>query len=267
MKTLALLTTIAAGAVPPVAAAPGLVVSHGGKVYVEGTRLGLGTDPRWSPDGSRIAFVRYGEVHVADADGSNDRKLTVRKPGLHWPASSPTWSPDGTRIAFTGTRDVFIVRIADRRLTNLTRSDESWRGNFTPSFSPDGKLIAFSRSTTAFNNDIFVMRANGTGLRRLTKTVGTDGRWGEEHGPAWSPDGRRLVYVSNRDGNWELYTIGLDGSRERRLTRTRELDENAPRFTADGSEIVYSRSGRIALMNANGADVRELGGGTSADLR
>lgn len=90
-------------------------------------------------------------------------------------------------------------------LANLTRSTKSWLGNYTPAYSPDGRLIAFARNTDAFNSDIFLMTTRGTIVKRLTHSVGTDATLGEEHGPAWSPDGRTLVYVSNRSGkSWEL---------------------------------------------------------------
>jgi TolB protein len=159
------------------------------------------------------------------------------------------------------------VRAADGRLTNLTNSRESWRGNYTPAYSPNGKLIAFARNTDAFNTDIFLMTTGGKIVKRLTHSVGADGRFGEEHGPSWSPDGRTLVYVSNRTGNWDLFAIGVDGKGERRLTNTPRYDEDAPSYTDNGAKILYARNGRIAVMNRDGSGVVELGLGTSADAR
>jgi TolB protein len=260
MKRIALVLL----AVAPVAKAPGLVVSEYDRLYVDGKRFAMGTQPAWSADGTQIAFVRDGKVFVARADGTEERPLTDRVQ-----ASSPAWSPDGKRLAFGGRRDVFVVRVADRRLTQLTYSAHPWLGNYTPAYSPDGKRIAFSRSTDAFNTDIFVMSANGNNLRRLTKTQGTDATLGEEHGPDWSPDGRTIVFVSNRDRSWELYTIDATGRRERRLTNTTSAhyNENSPRFSRDGKRILYTHDGHVATMNADGSGVRELGLGTSADWR
>jgi Tol biopolymer transport system component len=251
----------ATAAAPPVARAPGLVVALGGWIHVDGERVARGDQPRWSPDRRRIAFVRSGSVYVVRADGLHARRLPSSG------ASSPSWSPDGGRIVFTGARDVFAVMVATGKLKRLTRTKQPWRGNHTPAYSPDGKTVAFSRSTDAFNNDIFLVRADGTKLRRLTRTHGSESRFGEEHGPAWSPDGRTIVFVSNRDGNWELYAIRPDGSGERRLTLTPGATEDGPRFSRDGTRFVYVRDGRVVVARADGRFVRDLGRGTAADWR
>ena len=144
-------------------------------------------------------------------------------------------------VVFSDGRDVFTRRLADGQVRNLTHSPKPWLANTTPALSPDGKLIAFSRSTDAFNTDIFLMTTTGKIVRRLTHTVGTDSRLGEEHGPAWSPDGRTIAFVSNRSGgSWDIYTVRVDGTHERRVTATPRVDEDAPRFRRDGT-LVYSR--------------------------
>jgi Tol biopolymer transport system component len=141
------------------------------------------------------------------------------------------------------------VRLADRKVANLTRSTKPWLGNVTPAYSPNGKLIAFARSTDAFNSDIFLMTAGGRIVERLTHS--------EEHGPAWSPDGRTLVYVSNRSGtSWDLYAIRVDGTGERPLTSTPHVDEDAPRFSRDGTRILFVRGGRPAAMSFRTVDGR-----------
>ena len=214
-----------------------------------------------------MAVVGDGPVLVADRTGRNQRRLTPPAGGPHRPANAPAWSPDGARIAFSGARDVYAVTVATRRLTRLTRSAEPWRGNYTPAYSPDGRTIALSRATSEFNSDIFLMNADGSNLRRLTRTDGTHDDLGEETMPAWTPDGRRLVYVSNRDGNWELYAIDRSGRNERRLTRTPRTTEERPRVHPDGARVLYVHESRVAWLRLSGPGVRELGAGTAADWR
>ena len=82
-----------------------------------------------------------------------------------------------------------------------------------------------------------------------------------------SADGRTLVYVSNRDGNFELYAIGRDGKGERRLTRTPRSDELNPRFSGDGARLLYAHEGRVATIGLDGTGARDLGAGVWADWR
>ena len=263
LAAAAALASGSTAATPPIASVPGLVVSQGDRIYVEGRQIARGSQPTWSPDGRRIAFVRLGEIWVAGADGRNARRLTR----MREPVAFPAWSPDGRTIAFAGVRNVYTVPAAGGAVKRLTHSRKPWLVRTTPSYSPDGRTIAITASTDAFNSDVFLMRADGGSLRRLTRSQGTHDRLAEEHQPDFSPDGRRIVFTSNRDGNFELYAIGVDGRGERRLTRTPRQDESGARYSRDGRRILYESNGRIAHVAADGRDARVLGAGGSADWR
>jgi TolB protein len=182
--------------------------------------------PAWSPDGRTIAFVSRGdgdmEIYVMNADGSGQRKLTrnaVRD-------SDPVWSSDGRRIAFVSNWQVYVMNADGSGKRRLTRNGGQ---NVAPAWSPNGRKVAFERRLgrvkygpcngcgRALSSEVYVMNADGTMPRRLT-------RRGAQ--PLWSPNGRRIGFVSERDGNAEIYVMNADGSGQRNLTRTRDRHES-----------------------------------------
>ena len=106
--------------------------------------------------------------------------------------------------------------------------------------------IAFVRS-----GDIWAVEADGTGLHRITRDPG------DEWAPAWSPDGRRLVFSRERDGNRDIWSAAADGSDERQLTTT-DADEYEPTWSPDGLRIAFSRfraeimGGDVYVADADG---------------
>ena len=183
------------------------------------------SEPVWSPHGNKIAFVsnRDGnlELYVVNADGSEQRRLTrnaVRD-------SNPVWSPDGRKIAYESDWQVWLMNADGSGQRRLTRNGGR---NFNPAWSPDGQRIAFERRLGRYQEvtwcsgcggalffEVHVMNADGSGERRLTP------EGARNRAPTWSPDGRKIAFVSNRNGNQEIYVMNADGSGQRNLTRTR----------------------------------------------
>lgn len=240
-----------------------------------GVRPRLFDDPAWSPDGRTIAFTAdlskpYGrggfpktDIYLVRADGSGLRRLTE-----HGSSGSPTWSPDGRTIAYTRSRD------SSTSLWTTTVSGESEQalseavdGRFDSpgAWSPDGSQLVFSRGRLALpdeggrfenTNAIYVIDADGSRLTKLADR-GAD--------PTWSPDGTRILFASDRDENGELsygdsvayanelYVMAADGSNERRLTKTQDLNERRPDWSPDATVIAYQR-GEV-VDNAQGTGV------------
>jgi Tol biopolymer transport system component len=193
------------------------------------TTVGETFSPAWSPDGRRIAFVRRTDTEwsivVAEVDGRAEQVL-IREPNhpdSYGSFDAPAWSPDGTRLAYTRwtlDRDfnfrprLYVLHVIGGGAKPLARdaADAAW--------SPDGRRIAFASVRDRNGKrcwdqcqlfaELYVMNADGTGPKRLTRNRGDD------HGPSWSPDGRRIVFASDRNypgvGNHELYSIRPDGS-------------------------------------------------------
>ena len=238
------------------------------------TRNPLGDDsPAWSPDGSRIAFVRnaygMGEIYVMNADGTKKRRLTRNRAF----DAGPVWSPDGRRIAFRSDRNgqtaIYTMNADGSDQTKLTRSTTPQGG---PTWSPGGSRIAFVAFKQALGTggptEIRVVDVDGNDERRLTH-AGT-----QDMEPAWSPDGRHIVFTrgflrfSRSDQRYdltrsEIWRVSADGTNVRRLTRTRkEIEDFFPAWSPDGRRIAFvsDRTGSrdIYVMDRNGRALRRL---------
>ncbi len=212
--------------------------------------------PRWSPDGSMLAFVSDRErdapqLYVVPVHGGEARRLTDLKQGV----SEPAWSPDGTRLAFTS-------RVADPAY------DEE-----------DDKKRAprrFTRLWFKFDNE------GWTGDRRKhVFTVAVDGEEDpvqltkgdfEHEAPAWSPDGRRIAFGAMRHEDWDIepasdiYVVDASGGEPDALTGT-DGGASHPAWAPDGASIVYTyspgifdepRHGQIAVVDVASRERRIL---------
>ena len=218
--------------------------------------------PTWSPDGRRIAFLRgrgfRGQLYVVNADGSGLRNLTPNQ-RPRYTYGQLVWAPDGRTIYF-GRYLVSTDGSGARKLPYIP---------WTAVWSPDGRQIAFvgnklrnpppGGGPRKANSDIYVMNADGSGIRRLTHKRTYDGE------PAWSPDGRKIAFQSKRrvGGNsGEIYVMNADGSGKRNLTRNPAQD-GSPSWSPDGRRIAFvsNRDGRrfeAHVMNADGSGQRSL---------
>jgi TolB protein len=210
--------------------------------------LAPGEDPRWSPDGRHIAFIRNDDVYVMGPGGSNVRRL-IRTEGHEF---DPEWSPDSREIIFSGegsgAYDLYVVRVDGSGYRMLAH--DAWNALF----SPDGQRIVFMREPGDVP-EIWTMAANGRNQKRLVAQAATE--------PSWSPDGRRVVFVDERPGQSypRIAVIGADGRGAQTLTRGSSED---PAWSPDGSQIAWargsaqSRSWDIWEMNADGSNKRRL---------
>jgi Tol biopolymer transport system component len=240
-------------------------------------RLQSGRDgaPSWSPDGSRIAFYSdvngHADLFVMQADGTGRENLTQTP---EFDEGAPAFSPDGRDLAYDTDRDgnyeIYIRDLetgADRRLTNDAARD------LAPAWHPDGdRLVFMSDRASRPEFDVFQIRADGTGLERLTAAPSNwfpqfspDGTRLAMHVwrdvsvlvmanrqmrrltnepydgmyPSWSPDGTKLAFMSSRNGRMEIFTMNADGSEQQRLVTMPTGGAIDPRWSPTGETIVF----------------------------
>ena len=185
----------------------------------------LDNDPRWSPDGTKIAFTRdmdktkrqtSSEVFLMNADGTNPQRLTHNNVS----DGVPSWSPDGRQIAFdssgSGDWEVFIIDVATLAVTQLTDAPSA-----APDWSPDGTQIVFERfiEINGINpKTIYVMDADGQHQRRVLPDPPLDGPPTFRYFPRWSADGERILFAEVQwfpDGDVEkLIVQRIDGTKK-----------------------------------------------------
>jgi Tol biopolymer transport system component len=209
--------------------------------------------PRWSPDRSKIVFARASrndsDLYVMNADGTGVQRLAgsaARAQDLY-----PTWSPDGRLIAFASNRfgenDIFVMRADGTGVRRVTRTAR-WVDDTQPVFTPDGKALVIVSNRVAFSNyELFRIRlSDGRVLKRLTRW-GANGDLtpGDDAMPAFSPDGKRIAWVSDRPGperrvEHAIWSMNANGGDIRRVVVHRGQNVAFPRWSPDGRTIVYS---------------------------
>lgn len=206
--------------------------------------------PVWSPIGDRIAFNCKGggnaEVCTVNADGtelSNVTNNTARD-------SSPAWSADGSEIIFTSDRDgnyerphLFRMNADGATPKRVTAKDGY---EMSPAWSRDGTMIAFAGDRMDGKSqslDIFLVRLTEPNVDQMLLQ-----RPLHDAEPVFSPDGKKLAFVAQGDGNFEIYLVNTDGTGLVRMTRN-PADDTRPQFSPDGKRLLFSsnRSGKFAI--------------------
>ena len=194
-----------------------VAVSANGKIRRKVTSgVSWDEEPSWSPDGKQIAFAsdRDGdfEIFVVNADGTGLRQLTSNK----CEDTSPDWSADGSKIVFSSRRggrsQIWTMKANGSAERRIVRRDSSY-----PVWS-SADVIAFN-SVDGDDEDLFAVAPNGTGLRQLTDNAADDGP------PTWSPDGTRVAFASDRDGDYDLFVLDAETGSERAVTTGVWADE------------------------------------------
>ncbi len=198
-----------------------------GKRWLLSFRKGINSGAAFMPSGQSLLLTlsQSGnpDIFEMSIDGKNLREIT------HGPNRAmnvePAPSPDGKRIAFSSDRSGSpMIYIMDTNGKNVQRMTFAGRYNASPSWSPDGKLLAFAGTDRSKDDpkfsyfDIFVVNVETKQLTRITSALKPNGKPADNEDPSFSPDGRHIMFVSNRTGKNQIYIASPDGANERRIT-------------------------------------------------
>jgi len=258
----------------------------------------------WSPDGKKIAFSvreRHLDIYVIDAASTTETNLTRTKASSE---GAPSWSPDGKKITYlkgsdpSGEiyNDIYVMNSDGTGQMRLIRAKDTKNfevGFQSPVWSPDGEKIAFIRTTRVVPDKsasssavpatgpsgLYVMKPEGTGLRRLSKGIpyAQSPLWSPEGNKiafsgagekkcvvnvggtelrelmpnvrnhissySWSPNGKKIAFAAvHYRGELDIYVIDADGTGQTNLTSTKTVIEDEPSWSPDGKQIAFTRA-------------------------
>ena len=202
--------------------------------------------PRWSLDGETILFGRQGSLWSVAASGGEPVEI-IRD------AYNANWSRDSEKIVFERRYEIWVADAGgarQERVAGVPKRELPLSPRW-PAFSPDGTEIVFFNPETTPLGNLWSVRLDGSGLRQLTFFTSFGSA------PVWSPDGRSIIYSSERNGNRNLWKVDVDNLTEEVLL-TSSGDDDFPDLSADGSRLIYSNQReRFTLLSSNPRDGRE----------
>lgn len=244
------------------------VPSPGGEARLLVSHPATESRPLYSPDGRKLAFISNrtgnGDIYVLTFDSGDLKRLTFDDANDQLDG----WSRDGRWIYFTsssrdisGMNDLFRVSIDGG--TPMQVSADRYASEFFSAPSPDGKTVAFTARGTAAGQwwrkghshldecEIWLMRD------ALTYERITDGG-AKEMWPMWSADGASVFYVSDRSGAQNIWTINLNGSSRRQVTKFKDGRVLWPNISYDGKAMVFERNFAIWKLDVASGQTSEV---------
>jgi Tol biopolymer transport system component/DNA-binding winged helix-turn-helix (wHTH) protein len=221
--------------------------------------------PAFSPDGKTIAFLRsftwsQREVMTVPASGGEPVRLTYDRR----PVWGLAWTADGDEIVYSANRGggESLWRVS-RDGGTPKRVMITSQTAFHPAISRDGNRLAYTEEFNDTNIRLYSAPGFGSAIAAISSTR-------EDHSPQFSPDGRRVVFVSKRTGNDEIWVADRDGGSAAPLTRFGGPATGSPRWSPDGLRIAFDSraqgSSHIYVIGADGDGLRAVTTGTLNDM-
>lgn len=218
-----------------------IIFSNCSSKIEEDQELPQSTHPVWSPDGTQIAFInnKIGvenknsinfEVFTMNADGSNKVRRTFNTAF----ESDISWSPNGDKLAVKSYRDendeVYIIDLKTGNQTNISNSTER-EGD--PTWSKNGSTIYFQSDRDNEKGELYEYSIDSTTIKRITHNNFS------EYGAIRSPDQQKIAFVSNRDGDDDIYIMNVTDSSVTQLTNN-ELNDWYPQWSPEGEKLLFT---------------------------
>lgn len=265
----------------------------------------------WSPDGKKVIFRKENDetgIYLSDSNGANEIKMPFAFGNHNWSPDSrsfvyqaadgsnkrnselyiytvetgkstrltnhpafdadPSFSPDGRQIAFSSDRDgprkIYLMNSDGTDLRPLAKVVS---GSF-PVFSPDGTQLIFGSSIENENGDVYLANLNDDSPPvKLTDWPSNE----ENRQNCWSPDGTKIVFLSDQSGKSNIYVLDVEPFKPRLVLGDENADLTAPSFSPDGSKIAYQarledKTGELRVSDTTSRVVRTVIKGENADL-
>ena len=206
----------------------------------------------WSPDSKQLLY----QARSVDTSVPNNSDIFLYSldtdtvvPVVESPFfdSDPAFSPDGKSVAYASNADgnfeIYTRVIATGETKRLTHN---FGHDSFPSYSPDGTQIMFNSDFEKENNDVYMMSVDGTNVRKITDGPG----WDASPATAWSPDGTRVLLLSDQSGKEDIYIMDIEPFAPTLVTSDIAADESlSPSYSPSGDQILYSASNEIRIYD------------------
>jgi Tol biopolymer transport system component len=215
--------------------------------------------PRWSPDGSQIAWISYrdggwdGEIWVMNADGSEKQQLTDNS----YEDFDPAWSADGEKIAWTVEDlanfdyDIWVSNADGSNPTDIIGEgpDDLQFYERQPDWTADGRIVysgtEWIEEAEGTYSKIAMMNADGSNVQSLSERLDpTDGVPNHDEFPAVSPDGAWIAFMQNPqpEQGWDIVVLRTSDGAQFNLTNTYWEQETGPMWSPDGTMLLFVSS-------------------------
>ena len=220
-----------------------------------------GFEPSFSPDGRNLVFRRqtnwgHAELYLmalrSDLNPAGEPKQITFQGGG---AANPVWTPDGREIVYV----IYSNTSSELWRVSLSGSRSPRRLDFAgerverPSISPHGNRLAYVRGLE--DSNIWRLELHGPGGKAFHPTNLISSTWADQ-APQFSPDGRRIAFISGRSGHHEVWICESDGSNPVKLTSMQGQETGSPHWSPDGKRIVFDSNAignfEVYVIDADG---------------